>query len=454
MPTIFKRRQSPHWQIRYLDRSGRIKSLSARVRDRREAERRGRSLEERELKIREGRITAGEAEAQTASTIPVKDHLRDHLEAEARRGLHPRHVCTKRAMLERFFRLEGIKYLGQIDSGVLRRHMRRLVDAGVDPSGDGRVKDPIARAGVPRRLSARTANAARSIVKRFLQWCVEERRLTVHPCPGKSVASQNEDLDRRRRRRPLTEEELRALLRHVEGTGREHAYLIAVLTGLRRSELASLQWRDVHLGDQPHLALRAATTKSKQTEEVPLNREAIEAIAELQSKRHEGADSRDLVIGRVPSPSELYRDLEGAGVQARLGRSAVPDDAGEVIDFHSLRATFATMLARAGVLPLHLRRLMRHASIETTDKHYTGLRLSDLGREVDRLGHVGVRTPVRTCPAPKHASRGASVREGRRGREERIDSEAAVLAGLGVTRRDHAGKRETGLEPATFSLEG
>jgi hypothetical protein len=109
----------------------------------------------------------------------------------------------------------------------------------------------------------------------------------------------------------------------------------------------------------------------------------------------------------MPTIRTVYLDLADAGVQAvkKLRREKtvrdadgrerkvrqqdrivpVTDDRGRVVDFHSLRGTFATRLAQASVKPLHLKRLMRHASIRTTDKHYTDLQLADLAGAVRTL---------------------------------------------------------------------
>ncbi len=61
------------------------------------------------------------------------------------------------------------------------------------------------------------------------------------------------------------------------------------------------------------------------------------------------------------------------------------DDRGRVVDFHALRYTFVTQLAKAGVHPRIAQALARHAKIETTMAVYTDIRDGDLRAAVERL---------------------------------------------------------------------
>jgi integrase len=415
MSTIYKRPGSRLWQVRYLDRTGRKRAVSSGYTDKRAAEALGRDLEDRERRIRQGLVSPGEADAIEAARRPVSEHLDEHLDADERRGISERHRSYKRVLLSDFIAAERIETLAQVDPKSVSRHMARLVETG---------------------LSARTANAFRRDAIRFLNWCVETRRLSANPCPGRSVPLLNEQVDRRRSRRPFTEAELDRLFRHLGGEPRADAYRLALYTGLRRSELADLRWGDVDLdGPEPCLRLRASSTKAKRSEEVPLHRDASEVLQRLRGDLGDRPTGR--VLPRIPTVHQLYRDLAAAGIQPCLGRRAEPDASGRVLDFHSFRATLATLLANRGVAPLHLKRIMRHASIETTDRHYTGLRLLDLGREIDRLGSVArLYTGMYTSDAPDPAFPCVAVRED--GSEISTGDVVATLSGCGTSLRDAA----------------
>jgi len=55
------------------------------------------------------------------------------------------------------------------------------------------------------------------------------------------------------------------------------------------------------------------------------------------------------------------------------------------VDVHSLRHTFATLLARNGVMPATAQRLMRHSDIRLTMNTYTHLDLADTAGAVAAL---------------------------------------------------------------------
>ena len=63
-----------------------------------------------------------------------------------------------------------------------------------------------------------------------------------------------------------------------EGVNRRLAYLLAVWSGLRRSELAALTWGDVDLDVLPaKIRLRAETTKSKRADSIALHPQVVDA---------------------------------------------------------------------------------------------------------------------------------------------------------------------------------
>ena len=47
MASVYKRKSSPYWQIRYVDRNGREKSISSKLTDKRAAKRDAEALEQR-----------------------------------------------------------------------------------------------------------------------------------------------------------------------------------------------------------------------------------------------------------------------------------------------------------------------------------------------------------------------------------------------------------------------
>ncbi len=74
----------------------------------------------------------------------------------------------------------------------------------------------------------------------------------------------------------------------------------------------------------------------------------------------------------------LRTDLKAAGIEWK-------NDEGQRIDFHALRTTFVTQLARAGVTLATAQRLARHSTPALTAKNYTRLELNDLAGSVAML---------------------------------------------------------------------
>ncbi len=74
----------------------------------------------------------------------------------------------------------------------------------------------------------------------------------------------------------------------------------------------------------------------------------------------------------------LRTDLEAAGI-VHAG------DDGERVDFHALRTTFVTQLARSGVSLVDAQKLARHSTPTLTAKNYTRLTLHDLAGAVSKL---------------------------------------------------------------------
>jgi integrase len=79
----------------------------------------------------------------------------------------------------------------------------------------------------------------------------------------------------------------------------------------------------------------------------------------------------------VPQIPRFVADLKKAKIDP--GR---PEDG--VVDFHALRATFATSLARAEVPLVVAQHLMRHADPKLTANVYTKLELHDKREAVER----------------------------------------------------------------------
>ncbi len=188
---------------------------------------------------------------------------------------------------------------------------------------------------------------------------VEVGRIKANPL--QRVRKAEERGGKVRVRRAFSDAELRKL---VDGSGpRGIIYFTAACTGLRSDELRQLTWGDVTLdGAAPQFLVREHVAKSRREESVPLVSEVAEALRAYQPPHPSPADP--VFPNGIPRASRLKVDCERNGIAYR-------DASGRYADFHSLRYTFATFLARNGVSPRLTMKLMRHRVPATTAKVYT-----------------------------------------------------------------------------------
>jgi hypothetical protein len=72
---------------------------------------------------------------------------------------------------------------------------------------------------------------------------------------------------------------------------------------------------------------------------------------------------------------------------------------GREADFHALRHTFISNLARAGVHPRNAQALARHSTIELTMGTYTHVEMGDLASDLEGLPAI-VRAPAGLAKGP------------------------------------------------------
>jgi len=185
---------------------------------------------------------------------------------------------------------------------------------------------------------------------------------------------------------PFTDDEMQRLLT-IAGP-RKVVYLTAVYTGLRRSELAALERRDFHLeGEKPFVNVRASTTKNHQQAVIALHPELVDALRLHVAKLPAGTSI--LFAGVMPTMKRFKADLKEADI-------AFINTTGHRADFHSLRHTLATNLARAGTAPRVAMEIMRHSDMRLTAKTYTDAGLLPVADAVLKLPFLGKREDTGT----------------------------------------------------------
>ena len=244
----------------------------------------------------------------------------------------------------------------------------------------------------------------------------------------------------------------------AEALGRERvvAYLLALWTGLRRSELRALEWRDVELETlPPRIVLRAHTTKAKRSDTLALHPQIADALAGIRPGRS-AAGSR--VLRTVPGVKVLHADLKLAGIK--------PETSAGRVDLHSMRKSLATFLAGHGVPQRIAQSHLRHTDPRLTAGTYTDERLLPMAGAISALPHLPTHAPGPPSePLRATGTDGAQLGAQRTGRDSGQfpalagtvgTSEGGVSAcGNGLNSQHLAlpdTKRAKGLEPSTFTL--
>jgi integrase len=230
----------------------------------------------------------------------------------------------------------------------------------------------------------RTINGYISAVKAFCEWAVNNNRLLRNPL--KDIKKLKEDADRRKTRRSLTEQELNRLFVAVKESKRrfkssnqerELIYRLLIGTGIRSKELgkAKLHQFDFVLR---RFTIDPAVTKNRKTGYLPIKKELIDRLQQWCNDRN--IQPKDTIFDYKPNRllKSFYADIELAGIEQVAGD-------GRCIDVHSLRRTFGTMLARAGVPLTTVQKLMRHSRPELTAKLYIDVEPIDMEYAIEKL---------------------------------------------------------------------
>ncbi|RMH38362.1 MAG: site-specific integrase [Nitrospirae bacterium] len=206
-------------------------------------------------------------------------------------------------------------------------------------------------------------------LRHVLNVAIREGRLSSNPFSRITMPKVSQG-----RTRFLTIEEEAKLL---EALG-PHAYLarLAILTGLRKTELFSLTWNQINLQQR---LITLPRTKSGHVQYVPLNSEAAEIFANLQTTQ------RSKWV--FPSKNPL-RHINSYNFYGRVFLPAVRRAGLEGVTWHSLRHTFASRLAMSGQSPSTIAALLRHSSLDLVQR-YAHLSPNHLQQAIEQVSAFG-----------------------------------------------------------------
>ncbi|MGI5237007.1 tyrosine-type recombinase/integrase [Dactylosporangium sp. CA-139066] len=197
--------------------------------------------------------------------------------------------------------------------------------------------------------------------------------------------------------RGLSVDQVRTLLKTVEGHRLYPLYVVAATMGLRRGELLGLRWADLDLNRGTWLPDKTAQrvagglvlqdTKTEGSDGLlPLPELTWLTLLDHQQRQQaerermgERWQDHDLVfpseVGTPMEPRNLNRHFEG--VRARAGLPGVR--------LHDLRHTMVTLLLELGVPPHLVQAIARHADVDITLKIYAHTNLDAMREGMKRL---------------------------------------------------------------------
>jgi integrase len=203
-----------------------------------------------------------------------------------------------------------------------------------------KVLDGIAARGAPI-----AANRAMSAIKKLFAWSLDRGVISVHPLVGLHKPGVERSRDR-----ILTDEELKSFWHATEELGFPFgpAFQLMALTGQRRGEVSGMQWSQLDL-NEAIWTIPANVAKNGHAHEVPLSTPALEIIQCLP--RFAGSDLVFTTTGINPiSGFGRAKDRLDFMMQSNEWR------------LHDLRRTAASGMARIGIAPHIIEKVLNHVS--------------------------------------------------------------------------------------------
>jgi site-specific recombinase XerD len=334
--------------------------------------------------------------ARAAAMDPIAQHVKAF--SDSFLPGRPRRSADVHTILTQFVEKAGIMRLTEVTRRTAERVCGQMATDGATPN---------------------TIRKTQQVAKQFCSWAVRQELLAANPIAEMEGVKGGTE----RERRALSIDEQRALLAwtaaapdqvwhdragnvrdKISGAERALVYRLVIETGLRLSEVRSLTRDSFRLTlvangkATPCVQLRAKNEKNRKGSTLRLRTATAKMIGEHIARKLPGA--RAFAMPKLDEAvGMIRRDLAGARA-AWIGEAANPDErrereastflaekdeGGAVFDFHALRVTFITNMARGGV-PLQMAvKLARHSDPKLTVNIYTKAGVQDTEEAIDRL---------------------------------------------------------------------
>jgi integrase len=312
---------------------------------------------------------AGKGAYVPRSTVTVAEHITERINTWQQRG----DIGTKTS--ERYFELAanqitphlGAHSLQQLKTADIERWHATLKTSGRKDGSGG--------------LSALTIRHAHRLLSKAL------KEAARHDLVVRNVA--NDGAPPRVKREEiviLTADEMRMVVTRLRGHALYPRAIVALFTGLRRSEILALRWGRVDL-DARLIKVREAieeTNNGQLSFKEPKTQGSVRdvtlpdiVVETLREHRREQASQRlALGLGRISDDTLVFARLDGAPASPRSftkeWRSAATA-IGAAVSLHALRHTHVSQLIAAGIDIVRISKRLGHANVSTTLDVYSHL---------------------------------------------------------------------------------
>jgi len=382
------RKRGKVWYFAFIDSEGRRVERKG-CSDRQATREMAREAEAEAARIKAGLVDPKELARREHAAKPVSHHVAAWGEALAARGGTERHVSMSVGRVRRLIAVargaepseaEYPRTASMAEREEYEKRLSEWLKAGrlgdLTPEAVQRALGALRARG----MSLQSLNHHRAAVRSFAIWCHDTNRLRENTLRG--VKGFNAKEDRRHDRRTISLEELKRIVEAaaagpvvlgMTGPCRALCYRLAVASGLRFSELASIKPGSFGWEDEPAtVSVEPSYTKNGEPAVQPIPPDLAVDLMRF--------------VATIPPDEPVFplpHDRGAEMLRADLAAAGVPyaDASGRFFDFHSLRCQTATLLDAAGVSPRVAQRIMRHSTPGLTDR-YTKPRAVDVDRAV------------------------------------------------------------------------
>ena len=367
--------RSPYWIACYTDLTGRRLKKSTKLTNKKAALEIALALEHGEHLARKGVFTEARLRDLLEQTLErvVGAPIQHYTVETWLNWWHERKEKSRPASAERY---------GQ----VVRDFLAFLGPRAQLPLEHIGVNDVLAfrNAETKRGVSNKTANLAVKLVSMAFHDALRQGKIKFNPCIGLDALEEDSA-----EREPFTSEEIRKLLGSATGDWKA-AILFAYFTGARLGDVANMQWGAVDLDKRLISFTPKKTRRGKKVLRIPLHPDL-----EKELLKNPGVGNAPLFPsltergtgGRMGLSAEFAAIMRKAGVHGAVIRHTAKGRGNTTKSFHSLRHSFNSALANAGV-DRELRQVLTGHASERMNEVYTHRQIEPLRAAVSVLPRI------------------------------------------------------------------